>query len=188
MAYTAWSVVFGEQPTAAKWNQLGANDAGFKDGTNIDNLAITNAKLAGGITGDKLATTALLLGIVQFTANFTTSNTSPQLITGATLNITVPAGGRSVKLTLFTRNLSNNTVNMYGQMGIWDGSVGGTRIGGASNRPAVAGGDMNGICIAVVTPAAGAKTYTASLNAAGGGTAMFGAVSSEPAFFMAELI
>lgn len=46
MAYTAWSVVFGEQPTAAKWNQLGANDAGFKDGTNIDALAITNAKLA----------------------------------------------------------------------------------------------------------------------------------------------
>lgn len=40
MAYTAWSVVFGEQPTAAKWNQLGANDAGFKDGTNIDDGAI----------------------------------------------------------------------------------------------------------------------------------------------------
>lgn len=36
MAYTAWSVVFGEQPTAAKWNQLGTNDAGFKDGTNLD--------------------------------------------------------------------------------------------------------------------------------------------------------
>lgn len=36
MAYTAWSVVFGEQPTAAKWNQLGTNDAGFKDGTNFD--------------------------------------------------------------------------------------------------------------------------------------------------------
>lgn len=40
MAYTAWSVVFGEQPTAAKWNQLGENDAGFKDGSNIDNDAI----------------------------------------------------------------------------------------------------------------------------------------------------
>lgn len=45
MAYTAWSVVFGEQPTAAKWNQLGANDAGFKDATNIDNGAITLSKL-----------------------------------------------------------------------------------------------------------------------------------------------
>lgn len=42
MAYTAWSVVFGEQPTAAKWNQLGANDAGLRDGTNIDDGAIVN--------------------------------------------------------------------------------------------------------------------------------------------------
>lgn len=29
MAYTAWSVVFGEQPSAAKWNLLGSNDAHF---------------------------------------------------------------------------------------------------------------------------------------------------------------
>lgn len=35
MAYTAWSVVFGEQPTAAKWNQLGTNDAGLRDGSNM---------------------------------------------------------------------------------------------------------------------------------------------------------
>ena len=46
MAYTAWSVVYGEQPTAAKWNQLGANDAGFKDGTNIDAGAINNTHIA----------------------------------------------------------------------------------------------------------------------------------------------
>lgn len=29
MAYTSWSVVFGEQPSAAKWNILGTNDAHF---------------------------------------------------------------------------------------------------------------------------------------------------------------
>lgn len=46
MAYTAWSVVYGEQPTAAKWNQLGQNDAGFKDGTNIDDDAILNRHMA----------------------------------------------------------------------------------------------------------------------------------------------
>lgn len=55
MAYTAWSVVYGEQPTAAKWNQLGANDAGFKDGTNIDAGAITNSLLAStAVTGSKI--------------------------------------------------------------------------------------------------------------------------------------
>ena len=40
MSYTEWSVVYGEQPTAAKWNQLGSNDAGFRDGTNIDDDVI----------------------------------------------------------------------------------------------------------------------------------------------------
>lgn len=29
MAYASWSVVFGEQPSAAKWNILGSNDAHF---------------------------------------------------------------------------------------------------------------------------------------------------------------
>jgi len=58
MSYTAWSVVFGEQPTAAKWNQLGTNDAGFKDGTNIDNLAILTRHLAdANVTSAKLAET-----------------------------------------------------------------------------------------------------------------------------------
>lgn len=48
MAYTAWSVVFGEQPSAAKWNQLGANDAGFKDGSNIDAGVILSSHLEEG--------------------------------------------------------------------------------------------------------------------------------------------
>lgn len=29
MAYSAWSVVYGEQPSAAKWNILGTNDSEF---------------------------------------------------------------------------------------------------------------------------------------------------------------
>lgn len=41
MTYTAWSVVFGEQPSAAKWNQLGTNDAHFY-GFLGDNLAWTS--------------------------------------------------------------------------------------------------------------------------------------------------
>lgn len=48
MAYAAWSVVFGEQPSAAKWNILGTNDASFNDGTGIADAAITPAKRSGG--------------------------------------------------------------------------------------------------------------------------------------------
>lgn len=35
MAYAAFSVVFGEQPSAAKWNILGTNDASFNDGSGL---------------------------------------------------------------------------------------------------------------------------------------------------------
>lgn len=50
MAYNAWSVVFGEQPSTAKWNILGANDASFADGTGIAANAITSAKVAAGFS------------------------------------------------------------------------------------------------------------------------------------------
>ena len=43
MAYNTWTVVAFEVPTAAKWNQLGSNDAGFRDGTNFsDNIVKVN--------------------------------------------------------------------------------------------------------------------------------------------------
>jgi hypothetical protein len=45
MAYAAFSVVFGEQPSAAKWNILGSNDASFNDGTGIANAAITTKQI-----------------------------------------------------------------------------------------------------------------------------------------------
>lgn len=45
MAYQSWSVVFEEQPSVAKWNILGSNDASFNDGTGIGASAITPEKL-----------------------------------------------------------------------------------------------------------------------------------------------
>lgn len=141
------------------------------------------------VTGGMLTSSSILLGYATLTSNFTTASTTPTLITGLSLTFTVPAGGRSVKLTVFSRALANNTLGAYAQLGIWDGSpVSGTRIGGSSNRMYAAGADINGVCIAIVTPSAGSKTYTVSLNAAGSGTASFGAISTEPGYFIAELI
>ncbi len=38
MSYSAWSLVYGEQPSVAKWNILGSNDAHFYDflGANLE--------------------------------------------------------------------------------------------------------------------------------------------------------
>lgn len=46
MAYTSWSVVYGEQPSAAKWNILGTNDASFNDGTGIATLGWNTTSLS----------------------------------------------------------------------------------------------------------------------------------------------
>lgn len=99
MAYTAWSVVFGEQPTAAKWNQLGTNDAGFKDGTNIDNDAIlTRHILDDNVTPDKIAWAAdnvRITGIYNafYTRpNYTSSVGTSTNSTGIPLPRTVAAG------------------------------------------------------------------------------------------------
>lgn len=46
--YTAWSVVFGEQPSTSKWNILGTNDASFADGTGISDGVIKPEHLVAG--------------------------------------------------------------------------------------------------------------------------------------------
>jgi len=46
MAYASWSVVFGEQPSAAKWNILGTNDSSFNDGTGIASLSLSTTSLS----------------------------------------------------------------------------------------------------------------------------------------------
>jgi hypothetical protein len=51
MSYAAWSVVYGEQPSAAKWNILGTNDASFNDGSGIGaGVVLPNHLLAAAST------------------------------------------------------------------------------------------------------------------------------------------
>lgn len=55
MAYAVWSVVFGEQPSASKWNILGTNDAAFNNGSG---LPTTNAKNTTIATSETTASTS----------------------------------------------------------------------------------------------------------------------------------
>lgn len=105
MAYAAWSVVAGEQPTAAKWNILGTNDASFNDGTGIGTNAIAAASLA---------TTAITLGYAEITSNFSTSSTSFVDVTGLTVTVTVPAGGRRILIMIGATGVNT------GSTGIWN--------------------------------------------------------------------
>lgn len=155
MSYTAWSVVFGEQPTAAKWNQLGANDAGFKDGTNFDDSIIDSRHYAdGSIDGEHLSTAAILLGKLN-NASQSTSSASFADMTNGTLNVTVPSGGRTViLLAMFLP--SGSAANLFDWRILGDGTpltAGRLPLNGTGGWTSTVG------AVAYDTPSAGAHTY-----------------------------
>jgi len=82
MAYASWSVVFGEQPSTAKWNILGTNDASFNDGTGIASDAITDAKLIYGKVRSRQGGSATNWGTTG-TTNYDYSSTNTFIQTGS---------------------------------------------------------------------------------------------------------
>lgn len=70
MSYQSWSVVFGEQPSAAKWNILGTNDASFNDGTGIGSGVISPSKIAAynrqNDDNDSVANTTTTAPLIQY--------------------------------------------------------------------------------------------------------------------------
>lgn len=149
---------------------------------------VTTAKIAtNAVTADKLATSAITLGYAQITANFSTAATSATIVTGLTASVTIPAGGRKVRITAYTRDVFNGSTG-YQFLSVWDGTVGsGTLLSLA--QAYVTAGTASGsyIAIAVHTPSAGAKTYNIGLHTTAG-TALIDAGATYPAFILVEAI
>lgn len=82
MAYQAWSVVFGEQPSASKWNILGTNDASFNDGSGFASGALgsVNASLANGMCVQQATT--LSNAVATGTTLIPNDDTIPQITEG----------------------------------------------------------------------------------------------------------
>lgn len=159
MAYTAWSVVFGEQPSAAKWNILGANDASFNDGSG---LAFTTNNV---VPANALKTNAILLGSASITSNFVTTATSAIQVTGLTTGaITIPSGSRKVQIEAYC---PNNVLNAIGDifLSLWDGAVGGTLLAESHiTIPATGYGDFQVVKTPPLTVSAGSKTYNVGIR------------------------
>jgi len=140
------------------------------------------------ITADKLATSAITLGYAQITSDFTTTSTTAVQVTGLSVTVTIPAGGRRVKITAYTTTVSSNT-SAVTIITLWDGAVvSGTQIGQANrNTINTASNNDQLMCMAIVTPAAGSKTYNVGLHTTAG-TATLGAAANGPAFILVEAI
>lgn len=105
MAYAVFSVVFGEQPSAAKWNILGTNDASFNDGTGIGNATISPSKLATGAATATVAT------------NQTETNTAYDDMATSGPAVTVTIGANGLALVTVYASVQNDTTNASSHMG-----------------------------------------------------------------------
>lgn len=180
MAYSADTFVADEQPTTAKWNKLWSNDASFNDGTGIgDNAIDSRHYVDNSIDPEHLATNAIFLGTSTKTdSNFTTSSATPVQVTGATLTVTVPSGGRAVIIFFNGRSMYSSTTNFPGAS-LWKGTVGsGTLL---AKQYGQGPGDMPITLIGYdAAPTAGSTTYNLGLEVISGGTASLSFDSTAP--------
>lgn len=125
MAYQSWSVVFGEQPSAAKWNILGTNDASFNDGTGIANSVIDSENLIQTIGFHAYRNTAKTIGnsvvdVIHDTERYDLGSDF-NTTTGV---FTCPVAGRY----LFVTNLEAGATGQTRVLVSFVGSTFGTRI------------------------------------------------------------
>lgn len=102
--YQSWSVVFGEQPSAAKWNILGTNDASFNDGTGIGNATITASKLSTGAASNTV------------TASESTGSTSYANLSTTGPAVTVTIGENGLLLVGWSATINGTTSNAAAAM------------------------------------------------------------------------
>lgn len=128
------------------------------------------------------------LGYAQITSNFTTTSTSPVQVTGLTATVTIPAGGRKVKITAWANSMAQSAGVDGVVLSIWDGTVGsGTQLANTGITGPGANYAVPSICIAVVSPSAGSKTYNVGFDVQAG-TGTLNAAATGPAFILVELI
>jgi hypothetical protein len=195
------SAVFATTPTLVTPKVDTINEATLNNGVTVSGLNIKSGALNtnnsvvttnitdNSVTAAKLATNAITLGYIQITSNFTTTATSATLVTGLSATVTIPSGGRRVKITVFSRALYNSATSASSELTIWDGTVGtGTQLSQAHGMQSGGTGTTPGIAMAVVTPSAGSKTYNVGLHSAAAGTATLEAGALYPAFLLVETI
>ena len=131
------------------------------------------------------------LGYAQITGNFTTTSTTYAYVTSLGVAVTIPAGGRSVRITGYTTQMNISAVPKQYGLAIFSGASVGTLTTQLNSATAIIDTTSNGnpvIVQAVVTPAAGAISYSLGCVSDGGGgvTTTVVASSTAPAFILVE--
>lgn len=163
----------------------------LQNGESLSASAISSTNIAtNGVAAQNLATNAITLGYAQMTAaSFTTNSATPVQVTGLTVTVTIPAGGRRVRISVFSDGFTGGAAGAVATVSIWDGTVGsGTKLSDAIMASPNTNYLVPCYAIAIVTPSAGSKTYNVGAQNAGGSTTTIQASTVAPAFILVEAI
>lgn len=177
MAYQSWSVSMAEQPSASKWNILGLNDASFNDGTGYT----TNALQAASFK-----TNAFTLGYAEATSDQTVNSAEgTKDLTGLSVAVTIPAGGRRCKITGFIPYIAGSTGANACWLFIREG---GTVLSACRSNVAASSADGPLIAVYSAILTAGSHTYKLSMSADAADAVTFDMGTDHPGFILVEAI
>ena len=171
-------------------NDIVENIEALSAGNGLANGAVTTPKLQdGSVTGDKLASGAILLSAPALrTSSFPTTSTSPVQVPGLTKTVTVPTGGRDLEIEVYIPYIDAVGLTSF-EISIWDGTVGsGTRLnlsGGTINANAYR---LPAICKAYPSASAGSKTYNVGFSSSAGNTCTIQSGATAPAILTVKRV
>lgn len=171
----------------ASHNRDGTLKAGAVNNSNVmgANTVDSAAYVDGSIDGEHLSTTAITLGYAQITSSFVSASTSDADVTGLSVAVTVPTGGRRVKISVFVPYIQSGGGGTATEIAIKEGATTLSRT--RANNPAGATNPINNpVYSAAVT--AGAHTYKVALKNDSAVNATIGADATFPAFILVEAI
>lgn len=140
------------------------------------------------VTGASLATSAITLGYASSTSTYSITNAGYNDVTGLSVTVTVPSGGRNLKITAFSPSIKSTSA--AGNTLYWAIRESSTVLNASIQQINTISYNMPGIVIAYVSaPSAGSHTYKVSMQTSGAGSVETSNVSATtPAFILVELI
>ena len=160
--------------------------AGSVTATQLAANAVTGTAIATGSVGNtQLSISAIKLGYTQITSSFTTGVAATNVpVTGLSLTVVVPAGGRSVRLEVSGPYLQDSVASNV-SLSINEGS---TQITFSLLTISAPLNVVPCYVVAIVNPTPGSHTYIAQVSQANAGSLTLSCSATAPAFILATLI
>jgi hypothetical protein len=168
-------------------NQDGTLRNGAVHSTSVlsSNTVDSDAIVDGSIDGEHLSTNAITLGYAQITSSFASASTSDADVTGLSVAVTVPTGGRRVKISVFVPYIQAGGGGTATEIAIKEGATTLSRV--RANNPASATNPINNPVYSAAV-SSGAHTYKVTLKNDSAVSATIGADATFPAFILVEAI